>query len=103
MCPSLIRLAVSLPLFSVLFHLPALLPQFQGFSSGKLVIQSAPTGANIVINRQTMSQQTNAAFVVSPGDYSVSVSGNASCAEKSFPVSSGGTTTITCAKGTWQQ
>jgi hypothetical protein len=96
-----VRFVAEFLLCSSFIHPPAALLQSPGF--GKLVIQSSPTGANIAINGTPKQERTTTTYVVGQGDYSVSVSGNASCAEKSFHVSSGGTTTITCANGKWTQ
>jgi PEGA domain-containing protein len=95
------RFVAELLLSSSSIHPPAALLQSPGF--GRLVIQSSPTGATISINGTQKQEQTNTTYVVGPGDYSVSVSGSASCGGQSFHVDSGGTTTIICKDGKWTQ
>jgi hypothetical protein len=81
---------------------PALSSQSPGFNWGRLVVNSDPAGARITIGGDAKGQ-TNATFVLNPGDYSVSVSGSANCPGQTFHVSAGGTTTITCKDGQWSQ
>jgi hypothetical protein len=51
----------------------ALRPQILPPQPGKLNVYSKPAGATVYINRNPMTQPTNAAFVVTPGTYQVSV------------------------------
>lgn len=73
---------------------------------GKLVIKSTPQGATITINGQTMNQQTDATFVVSPGNYKVSVTGgvgNLNCPvpEKDVQVPPSSQATVLCLVTGW--
>jgi hypothetical protein len=72
-------------------------------SFAKLIVRSTPTGAEIVINGNDTRQKTDAEFVVSPGDYTVSVSGSANCGNKRVTLATGETRTLTCSGGTWSQ
>jgi len=72
-------------------------------SFAKLIVKSTPTGADITINGNATHQKTDAEFIVSPGDYAVSVSGSANCGEKKVTVATGDTRTITCSGGVWSQ
>jgi hypothetical protein len=58
-------------LVSVLLWTASLWPQMP--SLGRLVISSEPAGATVTINGRQQSQLTNATFVVSAGNYTVSV------------------------------
>lgn len=101
----LIRLAIELPLCCALLSPPAAHVQSPGFGGGRLVIQSVPAGANISINDKQEQQVTNFTYVVGKGTYKVSVTGgpgNLSCADRSVPVTSGNTVTITCTAKGWQ-
>jgi hypothetical protein len=73
---------------------------------GRLVINSKPEqGAAITINGQAMKQLTNTTFVVSPGNYKVTVknrNGNVSCPSQDFSVSAGQETTVTCSGTHWE-
>jgi hypothetical protein len=73
--------------------------------SAKLVISSEPAGAEVTINNDKMKQATNATFVVSPGTYTVTVTGSdraLACTFK-FTVASGDTRKGTCTKTGSQQ
>jgi len=72
-------------------------------SLAKLIVKSTPTGAEILINGNDTRQKTDAEFVVSPGDYTVSVSGSANCGGKKVTLATGETTTLTCSEGRWSQ
>jgi hypothetical protein len=98
---TVIRFIAELLLYSGFLRPPTALLQSPGF--GRLVVQSTPPNANIVINGQPKQERTPSAYVVGPGDYSVSVSGSANCPGQTFHVSAGGTTTITCKDGQWSQ
>jgi hypothetical protein len=85
---------------------PSLDPQIMPPQPGKLNIYSQPNGAVVSINGQKMQQHTNASFVVSPGTYTVSVTGSNpsfTCPAKQVQVGSGQTITMICSstKG-WQ-
>lgn len=84
-------------------------PQIMPPQPGKLNIYSQPVNAVVFINGKQMSQHTNAAFVVAPSTYQISVKVSGStltCSAaplgKSLPgavqvsVSPGETVTITC-------
>jgi hypothetical protein len=70
----------------------------------KLIVRSVPNrGAAISINRQPTGQFTDAQFVVSPGDYTVSVSGTETCgASNQVTLRAGEAKTLTC-NGTTQK
>jgi hypothetical protein len=82
-------------------------PQIMPPQPGKLNIYSQPAGAAVTINGQQQEQRTNAAFVVSPGTYQVSVAGSNppfSCPAKSVHVDPNQTVTLYCKSTTgWQQ
>ena len=87
---------------------PGLMSQSPGFNSGKLTINSEPAGAVITINGRNMGQTDNT-YVVSPGNYQVSVAGGPgnlqNCSgnhAKSVPVNAGNTATVTCTNSGWQ-
>jgi PEGA domain len=70
---------------------------------GKLAITSVPKGASILVNGSKMGQ-TDATFVVSSGNYRVSVTGgagNLNCATKSVTVSAGSTVDLNCSATGW--
>jgi hypothetical protein len=70
---------------------------------GRMVITSTPKGATIVVNGKKMGQ-TDASFAVSPGNYTVSVSGgsgNLSCPEKSVKLAAGSTIELSCTSAGW--
>jgi len=72
---------------------------------GRLQIDSNPSGANITINGEAISQKTPASLVVSPGEYTIALSGNSgppNCPPSSFSVSSGNTTECYCSGTNWQ-
>ena len=102
MSPKLSRLAVRLSLCSAVILPPALIAQFKGFGTGKLVIQSAPhTGASIFINNNATNRQTNSTFVVSQGTYWVAVTGgpdHLNCGGESgkATITPGSVVTLTC-------
>lgn len=71
---------------------------------GKLTISSVPKGASISLNGSKMGQPTDATFVVSPGNYRVSVTGgagNLNCPTKSVTVSAGSTVDLNCSAAGW--
>jgi hypothetical protein len=70
-------------------------------SIAKLIVKSNPIRAAISINDKPTGQFTDAVFVVSPGSYKVSVSGNANCGDQTVTVQSGETKTLTCSGGNW--
>jgi hypothetical protein len=72
-------------------------------SLAKLIVKSTPTGADIAINGNATHQKTDAEFVVSPGDYTVSVSGSANCGDKRVTLATGDTRTLACSNGAWSQ
>ena len=71
---------------------------FQMATPGRLQITSTPTGANITINGKAAEQVTNTTLVVSPGPYTVQVTGgpgNLNC-QKTVQVFSGRTAVVNC-------
>lgn len=95
----IIRIALRCLLLFPLALLPQMPPQ-----PARLVIKSIPTGAKITINGRAMNPRTDITFVVSPGIYKVSVSGDAgkpNCAEKTVQVYSGQTATLICSSTAW--
>ncbi len=58
-----------------LLLLATVLPAQSPKQPGKLAITSVPKGASIFVNGSKMGQPTDATFVVSPGNYRVSVIG----------------------------
>jgi hypothetical protein len=70
-------------------------------SLGKLIVRSNPNRARISINDRPMGQVTDAAFVVAPGTYRVSVSGSANCGANSVTLKSGESKTLFCSNGAW--
>jgi hypothetical protein len=71
---------------------------------GVLRIDSDPDTANITLNGKLLNQKTPASLVVSPGTYTVSVSGKSgspNCPGKPFQVSSGETVEHYCSGTTW--
>jgi hypothetical protein len=71
--------------------------------TAKLVIMSEPSGATVTINGNPMPSMTNATFVVSPGQYEVSVAAGALvCPKITLKVSGGQTLTRTCTSMGWQ-
>jgi hypothetical protein len=65
----------------------------------RLVIKSNPEGATITIDGKTMSQKTNATFVVSPGTHYVSINsagGNPTCPKRDYVVEPGQTLEVHC-------
>lgn len=72
---------------------------------GKLIIRSEQPGI-VFINQKNTNQRTTATFIVSPGNYQVSVrdqEGKPICNEKAIAVDAGQTTQVTCSKGDWTQ
>jgi hypothetical protein len=72
---------------------------------GKLIVSSEPPGAMVTINGNSMSQPTNATFLVSPGNYTVAVSspdGKLRCPGTIFAVSAGGVVSHTCTAAGWK-
>ena len=70
-------------------------------SLAKLIVRSNPNRARISINDRPMGQVTDAAFVVAPGTYRVSVSGSANCGDNSVTLKSGESKTLFCSNGAW--
>jgi PEGA domain len=71
---------------------------------GKLAISSVPKGASIFVNGAKMGPPTDATFVVSAGNYRVSVSGgagNLNCPTKSVAVSAGEQVDLNCTAAGW--
>jgi hypothetical protein len=73
----------------------------------RLVVSSEPTGAIVTIkgNGDPVSQRTAATFVVSPGQYAVSVAtpdGSVRCPEVVHTLASGQTLILTCSAKGWQ-
>ena len=90
---------------AILLLLPAALQPQMPPQSGRLVISSEPTGAVVTINGKQMGQHTNATFVVSSGNYRVSVAsvdGSLHCAEIIISVSGGQTVGRTCTAKGWE-
>ena len=86
--------------FFCIFLLPAPLSSQRPQPPGKLSVTSTPPGAQITIDKQPMSQLTDATFVVSPGGHDVVVKGKGDtltkCANSSVQVESGRVTSIHC-------
>jgi hypothetical protein len=99
----IVPLAIELSLLWVFVRPSTISSQSPGFNWGRLVVQSEPQGAEIWVKGKDANRQTNSTFVVSPGNYSVSLTGSAKCGGQSFQVNSGGATTITCKDGQWTQ
>jgi hypothetical protein len=71
--------------------------------TAKLVIISEPSGATVTINGNPMPSMTNATFVVSPGQYTVSVAAGALvCPNITLKIAGGQTLTRTCTSMGWQ-
>ena len=70
-------------------------------SLGKLIVRSNPNRASISINDRPMGQVTDAAFVVAPGTYKVSVSGSAKCGDYTVTLKSGESKSLFCSNGAW--
>jgi PEGA domain len=90
---------------TILLLLPAALQPQMPPQSGRLVISSQPTGAIVTINGKEMGQHTNATFVVSSGNYRVSVAsadGSLHCTEIILSVSGGQTVGRTCTAKGWE-
>jgi len=105
MSPGVILLAIELFSGGAFLRPHALLLQSPGFSGGKLEIKSVPDGANISVNGRRLEQKTDATFVVSPGNYRITVTGgpgSLNCGERSVSVYSGNVTTVTCTKDGWK-
>lgn len=82
----------------VLFLSPGLFLQ-TAKQPGLLKVTSDPTGASITINQKPMTGKTNATFVVTPGQYTVTAqgaSGNLNCQPTPATVNSGQITTVVC-------
>ena len=96
MTKAVIAAALLLPL-----RLSSQMPQL-----AKLIVRSVPSrGAAISINRQPTGQFTDAQFVVSPGQYAVSVSGAETCGPSNqITLLAGEAKTLTCNGATqkWQ-
>jgi hypothetical protein len=66
---------------------------------GRLEITSTPPGASITINNQSRPERTNVSLVVSPGNYTVSITGgpgNLNCQPQAVSVQGGKTVRVTC-------
>jgi PEGA domain len=90
--------------FSWLLLIAAALPAQSPKQPGKLAITSVPKGASIFVNGSKMSQPTDATFVVSPGNYRVSVTGgagNLNCPTKPVTVSGGSQVDLHCSAAGW--
>jgi PEGA domain len=90
-------------LVSILLCPASLRPQM--LPVGRLVISSEPPGATVTINGKPQRQPTNATFVVSSGDYKVSVAGpdgKTMCAVTTVTVSQGQTVTRNCTASGWK-
>ena len=93
MLPTLKSIALSLLLLS-----PGLFLQ-TGKPPGLLKVTSDPTGASVRINNNPMNGKTNATFVVTPGQYTLTAqgaSGNLNCQPAPAVVNSGQITTVVC-------
>jgi hypothetical protein len=89
--------------FCCLLLLAAALPAQSPKQPGKLTISSVPKGASILVNGSKKGQ-TDATFVVSPGNYRVSVTGgtgNLNCPTKSVTVSVGSMVDLNCSAAGW--
>jgi hypothetical protein len=82
-------------LFSLLS--PSVISSQMPPSLGKLHITSNPPGAHITINNVPRSEVTNVTLVVSPGVYTVSITGNHLSCSQQCKVSSGQTFEVSCA------
>ena len=105
MNPSVLWLAIELFLCWALVGPAALSMQAPGFDGGKLEIKSVPEGARISVNDKQLEQLTNAAFVVSPGNYKVAVTGGSgplNCGDRNVYISSGSDVIVTCTAKGWQ-
>lgn len=91
--------SVSVLLRSLFFFallLPSAISSQMPPSLGRLHITSVPTGAHITINQTPRNEVTNVTLVVSPGVYTVSITGkNLSCSQQ-CQVSSGQTYEVSC-------
>ena len=93
MLPALKSIPLSLLLLS-----PGLFLQ-TGKQPGLLKVTSYPPGASVRINNNPMNGKTNATFVVTPGQYTVTAqgaSGNLNCQPSPATVNSGQITTVVC-------
>jgi len=86
-----------------LLLVPGLDPQIMPFQPGRVNVYSEPSGALVYMNGQKMQQPTNATFVVTPGNYQISVDGSqlnpsVSCPVKKVRVDPGQTVTLHCPK-----
>lgn len=91
-------------MFCWLLLLAVSLPAQSPKQPGKLAISSVPKGASIFVNGSKMGQPTDATFVVSAGNYRVSVSGgtgNLNCPTKSVAVSAGEHVDLNCTAAGW--
>jgi hypothetical protein len=91
-------LALEICVFLFLFLPVAIWSQMVQPALGRLYIISEPKGADITINGTLRPEKTNVTLVVSPGTYTVSVSGGAaaghfSCSAQ-VTVSAGQTATV---------
>jgi hypothetical protein len=71
----------------------------------RLVISSEPAGAIVTINGTQVAQRTAATFVVSPGNYTVSVAapdGSVKCPGVAHKLDPGQTWVLTCSAKGWQ-
>jgi hypothetical protein len=73
---------------------------------GLLKVTSVPPGASVTINGKPMEGKTNATFVVTPGQYTVTaISGykNLNCQPTPAQVNSGQTTQVVCQESASKQ
>jgi PEGA domain len=95
---------VTLSIASILMFSATLRPQMPP-QQGKLTISSEPTGEPVTINGRHMNQLTNATFIVSPGNYRVSVAsanGGPACGDITLGVAGGQTVTRNCTRAGWK-
>ncbi len=100
------KLETSLKLLPISFLLsPALLLPQMPPQPGRLTISSNPAGAIVSINGRQVAQRTNATFVVSPGNYRVSVASQdwkLNCPEITVTVEGGRTAARNCTANVWK-
>jgi PEGA domain len=84
--------------------LAPLLAQTPG-KPGRLIINSTPPKATIVINGQTWGELTNAIVVMPPGTYNVSVASSElkNCPTTPVTVQAGSETEVNCIQAGWQK
>jgi mannose-6-phosphate isomerase-like protein (cupin superfamily) len=71
----------------------------------KLNITSTPAGAKISVNGRDTNQKTDTAFVVSPGTYTITVSGDGKvdCENKAVQINAGQSITVHCSETGWTE